>query len=93
MTDKNKYYFRVFAECEVDCNLKAKNKEEALINMKKILDGDACGITFDLGGMDLGSLISVIKMEKVLKRDPETGKRPRNKELQLSEKDWKILER
>ena len=91
MTGKNKYYFRIFAECNVDCYLESENKKEALVNMKKILDGDTQGITFDFGGMDLGSLISVERMEKILKRNPKTGKRPRNKTLQLSIEDWKIL--
>ena len=89
MTEK--YYFRVFAECNVDCYVKAKNKEKALINMKKILNGNTAGITFSLEGIDLGSLIRVERMEKIVKRDPKTGKRPRNKKLILSQKDWKLL--
>ncbi len=89
----NKYYFRVFAECDVDCYLKANNKRDALLNMKKILNGDAAGITFNFDGIDLGSLISVVRMEKILKRDTKTGKRPRNKVLQLSEEEWKIFDK
>ena len=88
---KNLYYFRVFAECGVDCRVEAENKLEALINMNKIMRGKTFGVDFQFNGMDLGSLISVERIEKIFKRDPKTGKRTRNKILLLSKKEWKIL--
>ena len=87
----NKYYFRVHAECEVDCYLKAENKQDAISKMGKVIRGNDSGVSYNFDAIDLGSLINVIRMERILKRDPKTGKRPRNKKLVLSQKDWKIL--
>jgi len=64
---KKTYYTSMFAECQVDCYIKARDEKEAKKLFDKIVKGDTAGITFHFNAMQLGPIISYVDFEEIKK--------------------------